>query len=239
VLKWLLAVALLVAIPGTARTWSVGRIEGDKAEMGRVTCGLLEKYGPSRSYHFLLIAIADSPYGPLEAAMGPSRRMELSAPRYTKAPTEAVSAEIRGWLVAQLPAKPRPCTFLLAEPAWLDRVGYPEVPAMVPEEEYIPIQLDLAQQAATADPDWVWRWSDGALAALRGLDRAKQRKYQNDPRVRGAAYAVVEQPAPAGLSTDGKRGYCVLYDSVESLFPPRTPRERRSVQQARRTLGCR
>lgn len=217
----------------------MGVIEGDKAEMGRLACGLLEKYGPSHSYRMLLIAIPDSPYGPLEAHMGPSRQLGIEAPRYTAQPADAVRAEIRGWLLAQLPAKPRPCTFLLAEPAWLDRVGYPEVPGLVPEEEYIPMQIALAQQAATVEPGWVWRWCDGALAAFRGLDPSKRHKYQSDPGVRAAAYAVVDQPAPDGLSADGKRGYCALYSNVESLFPPRAPRERQSLKQARRTLGCR
>jgi hypothetical protein len=207
--------------------------------MGRIACGLLEKYGPSHDEYELLIEIADSPSGPLEAAMGPERTLRLAAPRYTSEPPKPVAAEIRRWLVAQLPTKPKACTVLLAEQAWLDRVGYPDDPGPVPEEEYIPIQLDFAQKAAAAgDAEHAARWSDGALLALHGLEPAKRRTYQNDPRVRAAAYAVIEQPAPAGLSAVGVQGYCSLYDSVESMFPPRAPAERQHLKTARRALGC-
>ena len=239
--KWLLAVALVATTSSSARAWSVGMVEGDKAEMGRITCGLLEKFGPSRSYHYLSITIPDSPYGPLTASMGVERKLEVgvSWKRYPSQPPEEVRAEIRRWLIAQLPEKPQPCTFLLASQAWLDRVGYPDVPGPVPDEEYVTIQLDLASKAATLDPDAVWRWSDGALLAFRHLDAKTRRKYQRDPKLRAAAYAVVEQPAPAGLSDIGKRGYCALYDSVRKLFPPRGSSEKRSLEQARRALGCR
>lgn len=240
-MKRLLVVLLLVTASGPARAWSVGMIEDDKAEMGRITCGLLEKYGPSRSYHDLSIAIPDSPYGPLTATMGPSREMEIgvSMKRYAAQPAEAVRTEIRRWVVTHLPKQPRACTFLLASQAWLDRVGYPDVPPIVPEEEYIGIQLDLASKAAAVDPDKVWRWADGALAALRGLEEPARRKYQADPRMRAAAYAVIGQPAPAGLSDIGKKGYCVLYDSVRTTFPPRSSTEIQSMDKARRAVGCR
>ena len=238
--RWLVAISVL-ATTANAHAWSVGMIEGDKAEMGRITCGLVEKYGPSRSYHDLSIAIPDSPYGPLTATMGPSRQLEVgvSMKRYPQQPPEAMRTEIRRWLVAQLPAKPAPCTFLLASQAWLDRVGYPDVPPMVPEEEYISIQLELAHKATSVDPEAVWRWSDGALAALRGLDAKARRKFERDPAVRAAAYVVVAQPAPDGLSDLGKRGYCALYDSVKAVFPPRTAKEKQSLRQARKTVGCR
>ena len=100
-MKRLLVVLLLVTASGPARAWSVGMIEDDKAEMGRITCGLLENYGPSRSYHDLSIAIPDSPYGPLTATMGPSRKMEIgvSMKRYAAQPAEAVRTEIRRWVV--------------------------------------------------------------------------------------------------------------------------------------------
>jgi hypothetical protein len=237
-MKWL--GALVLAASATAHAWSVGFIEADRAEIGRITCGLLEKFGPSRSYDSLSIEIPTSPYGRLTATMGPSLQMEIgvSSKHYADQPAEPVRAEIRRWLVAQLPAKPT-CTFLLAEPAWLVRVGYPEEPAPVPEEEYIEIQLDLARTALTAEPDDVWRWADGALAAFRGLDATKRRKHQRDPRIRSAAYLVLERPAPDGLSAEGKRGYCLLYRSIETLFPPRAAKERRSLSTAKRGLGCR
>src|SRR5688500_7692757 len=105
----LLAVMLLAAAPSSAHAWSVGMVEGDQAEMGRVTCGLLEKFGPSRSYHSLSIAIPESPYGPLTATMGPSRQLEVgvSWKRYASQPPEAERAEIRRWLIAQVPAQPK------------------------------------------------------------------------------------------------------------------------------------
>jgi hypothetical protein len=236
----LLVVAFLATTSSPAQAWSV-RIAGDKAEMGRITCGLLEKYGPSSSYHHLSIKIPDSPYGPLAATMGPSRELtvDLSPKRYTEEPPETVRAEIQRWVVAHLPAKPRSCTFLLASQAWLDRVGYPDVPAMVPEEDYVTIQLELARKAASVDPEHVGRWLDGALLAFGGLDKKARRKFERDPRLRAAAYAVVDQPVPDGLSDIGKRGYCQLYDSVRSTFPPRVPKERQSLARARRALGCR
>jgi hypothetical protein len=239
--RWLLAVAVLATTTGAAQAWSVGTITGDRAEIGRITCGLIETYGPSRSYHDLSLAIPDSPYGPLTATMGPSRVLEIgvSTALYPAQPPEATQAEIRRWLVAQLPAKPKPCTFLLASPAWLDRVGYPDVPAMVPEAAYVSIQLDLADQAARLDPDDVWRWSDGALAALRGLDKPARRAFERDPAARAAAYAVVDRPAPAGLTVAGRHGYCDLYAAVKTLFPPRTASERKSLTRARRPLRCR
>ncbi len=237
-----LIVLLLVTASKSAQAWSVGLIKGDndKAEIGRITCGLLEKYGPSRSYHDLSVAIPDSPYGPLTATMGPSRWMEIgvSTQRFPAQPAEAVRDEIRAWFVSHLPKQPRACTFLLASPARLDRVGYPDVPPMVPEEDYVSIQLDLAAKAATVDPDMVWRWADGALAALRGLEQPARRRFVVDPRMRAAAYAVVSQPAPPGLSDLGKKGYCVMYETVRKIFPPRSPSEARSLKKARRAVGC-
>lgn len=236
-----LVVVALVAMTSSARAWSVGMIEGDKAEMGRITCGLLEKYGPSKSYYDLSVSIPDSPYGPLTATMGPSRQMEIgvSAKRYPQQPSETTRVEIRRWVVTHLPAKPVACTFLLASQAWLDRVGYPDVPAFVPEEEYIPIQLELAHEAASLDPDRVARWLDGALAAFRGLDKKARRKFERDPQLRVAAYALVDRPAPDGLSDIGKRAYCRLYDFIKSTFPPRTAKQRQSLASARRALTCR
>ena len=229
-----------VAAPTTSSDAAppVDRLDGDMAELGRITCGLLEKYGPSRSYHDLDVVIPDSPFGRLIATMGPTRRLlvEVSGKPQADQPPEA---EVRRWLADQLPAKPRSCTFLLARPAWLARVGYPDVPAMVPEEAYVPIQLDLARKAAAVEPENAWRWLDGALAASRGLDGNARRKFERNPELYAAAYAVVDQPAPDGLSDVGKRGYCQLYDSVRSMFPPRATQERQSLEKARRALGCR
>ena len=228
--------ALVLALPAAAHAWSAGTIKGNKAEMGRLACGLIEKYGPSRSYRELSIAIPASPYGPLTATMGVRYALEIDVA--DKKPTDAVSAEIRAWVTAQLPAKPKACTVLLAEPAWLARVGYPDDPPYVPDEEYVAIQLDLAQQASTVDPDNTWRWLDAVDVAFSALEPAKRRKYERDPRVRAAAYADVTRPAPEGLSAVGKRGYCSLYERVASVFPPRSTHERRSLAQARKSLGC-
>ena len=228
---------LAVAPPTTSSDAAppIDRLDGDVAEMGRITCGLLEKYGPSRSYHDLDVVIPDSPYGRLIATMGPTRKLLVEV----SGKSQADQPQARQWLAEQLPSKPTSCTFLLAAPAWLARVGYPDVPAMVPEEAYVPIQLDLARKAAAVDPEKAWRWLDGALAAFRGLDVNARRKFERDPELHAAAYALVDQPAPNGLSDVGKRGYCQLYDSVRSMFPPRATRERQSLEKARRALGCR
>jgi len=229
----------MVAATSQADAWEIGSIKLENADAGRVTCGLLQKYGPTRSYRGLSLAIPDSPYGPLRLEMEVHRELRIMADRYKTAPSDAVANEIKAWVTAQVPEKPDACTFLLADQAWLVRVGYPEEPGLVPDAEYVTIQLDLAQQAAAVDPDWVVRWIDGALLAYRALDAKQQRALARDPRMRAGAYTVIDRPAPDGMSDIGRRGYCDLYASVQKLFPPRTAKEKSSLKRARRSLSCR
>lgn len=55
------------------------------------------------------------------------------------------------------------------------------------------------------------------IGSLRGLDAKARRKFERDPKVRAAA----------------------LYDAVKTMFPPRTAKEKQSLSQGRKAVGCR
>ena len=97
--KWsVLVVALLAMTTGAARAWSVGAIEGDRAEMGRITCGLVEKYGPSGQSpprYLYTIMQKESAYNPHDVSYADAIGLLQMVPPTTRRVAQALNIEFR------------------------------------------------------------------------------------------------------------------------------------------------
>jgi hypothetical protein len=241
----LLALLALLALsaPRPAHGWSAGQLGKSNAERARLTCALIQRFGPNRADSKLKLVIPSSPFGPLRVTMKVKMKLHVnvSFKRFSKAPGEAERAKIQAWLRAQLPAKPRACKLLLGRAGFLQRLQYPGEPlSHLSGREYVESQLRLHQRArARKEPD-AWRWADGAVAAYLELPKEQRRALKaKRAAIRAAAYRVVKRSPPPGLNALGRRGYCQWYRKLRRQLQPRTAAERRALRRARRKTRCR
>ena len=233
-----------LALPTPAAGGFAGYLAKDDASKARLTCALVQRFGPSRSRHKLKIRITKSPFGPLAVSMDKSMklRVSLSFRRYPRPPAAAEQARIRTWIIAQLPAQPRPCKLLIGKRGLLRWVQHPAKPpvALLSAAKHVTAQLELFEQArARKDPD-AWRWADGAVSSYQTMSKKERRALgRTSLAIRRAVYAVVRHPAPRGLSRLGRRSYCRWYRKVRRLWPPKRRSEGRVLRRARTRLGCR